>query len=186
MNITVNPEIEKREIENFQELERTVYRTVLKLGCEILEKTLEAMDEQLLDSHDVKRFRYKGFQKTCIKTLLGSVEFKRRVYLDNAAAEGPHCVHLLDEALTIPAALKTCLPICPIRRSRRKCGRICCPCSEPAKCPNERDTVTTTATPPHWLPLQAPGCVSCVELCYGAPATISDSIDSLSSTAALR
>ena len=101
MNITVNLEIDKRETENFQKLERTVYRTVLKLGCEILEKTLEAMDEQLLDSRDVKRFRCKGFQKTCIKTIMGPVEFKRRVYLDNAAAEGPHCVHLLDEALEL-------------------------------------------------------------------------------------
>lgn len=95
-NITANLEIDKREIENFQELERTVYRTVLKLGCEIINKALEAMDEQLLGNRDVKRFRCKGFQKTCIKTIMGPVEFKRRVYLDNAAVEGSHCVHLLD------------------------------------------------------------------------------------------
>ena len=30
MNITVNLEIDKREIENFQELEETIYRTVLQ------------------------------------------------------------------------------------------------------------------------------------------------------------
>ena len=36
MNITVNLEIDKWETENFQELERTVYRTVLKPGCEIV------------------------------------------------------------------------------------------------------------------------------------------------------
>ena len=101
MNITANLEIDKREIENFQELERTVYRTVLKLGCEIIDKALEAMDEQLLDSRDVSRFRCKGFQKTCIKTIMGPVQFKRRVYVDNAAVEGPHCVHLLDEALEL-------------------------------------------------------------------------------------
>ena len=85
MNITVNLEFDKREIENFQELERTVYRTVRKLGCQIVEKALEVMDEQLLDSRDAKRFRCKGFQKTCVKTIMGAVEFKRRVYQDNAA-----------------------------------------------------------------------------------------------------
>lgn len=101
MTITVNLEIGKREIENFQELERTIYRTVLQFGREITAKALESMDEQLLGGRDVKRFRCKGFQKTCIKTIMGSVEFERRVYLDNAAVEGPHCVHLLDEALEL-------------------------------------------------------------------------------------
>ena len=101
MNIAVNLEIDKREIEDFQELERTIYRTVLKLGCEILSKALEGMDQQLLDSRDAKRFRCKGFHSTCIKTIMGPVEYKRRVYLDNAASEGSHCVHLLDEALEL-------------------------------------------------------------------------------------
>ena len=101
MTITVNLELGKREIENFQELERTIHRTVLQLGREIAAKALESMDEQLLDSRNVSRFRCKGFQQTCIKTILGPVEFKRRVYVDNAAVEGPHCVHLLDEALEL-------------------------------------------------------------------------------------
>lgn len=101
MTITVNLEIGKREIDNFQELERTIYRTVLQLGCEIAQKTLETMDEQLLDSRDVRRFRCKGFQKTCIKTIMGPVQFKRRVYVDNAAVEGSRCVHLLDDALNL-------------------------------------------------------------------------------------
>ena len=101
MTITVNLDFGKREIDNFQELERTVYRTVLQFGREITAKALESMDEQLLGDRDVKRFRCKGFQKTCIKTIMGSVEFERRVYLDNAAVEGPHCVHLLDEALEL-------------------------------------------------------------------------------------
>ena len=67
MNITVNLDFDKREIENFQELERTIHRAVLKLGSENAAKALEAMDEQLPDSRDGKRFRCKGFQKTCIK-----------------------------------------------------------------------------------------------------------------------
>ncbi len=101
MTITVNLELGKREIENFQELEETIYRTVLQFGREIAAKALESLDEQMLNSRDASRFRCKGFQKTCIKTIMGAVEFERRVYLDNAAVEGPHCVHLLDEALEL-------------------------------------------------------------------------------------
>ena len=101
MIITVNLDFDKMEIENIQELERTIYRTVLQFGREIMAKALESMDEQLLGSRDVKRFRCKGFQKTCTKTIMGPVEFERRVYVDNAAVEGPHCVHLLDEALEL-------------------------------------------------------------------------------------
>ena len=101
MTITVNLDLGKREIENFQEFEKTIYRTVLQFGREIAANALESMDELLLSSRDVSRFRCKGFQKTCIKTIMGPVEFKRRVYLDNAAVEGPHCVHLLDEALEL-------------------------------------------------------------------------------------
>ena len=99
MNIAVNIEFDKRNIENFQELERTIYRTVLKLGRDIAAKALESLDDALLESRDASRYRCKGFQSTCVKTIMGPVEYKRRVYLDNAAVEGPHCVHLLDEVL---------------------------------------------------------------------------------------
>ena len=112
MTITVNLELGKREIENFQELEETIYRTVLQFGREIAAKALESLDEQMLNSRDASRFRCKGFQKTCIKTIMGAVEFERRVYVDNAAVEGQHCVHLLDEALELRAM-----------RSSRSAGR---------------------------------------------------------------
>ena len=46
MTITVNLELGKREIENFQELEETIYRTVLQFGREIAAKALESLDEQ--------------------------------------------------------------------------------------------------------------------------------------------
>lgn len=101
MTITVNLEFGNREFENFEECLRTIHRTVLQAGCEIAANVLEDMDEELLSSRDAGRFRCKGFQPTCMKTMMGAVEFKRRVYVDNAAVEGPHCVHLLDEALNL-------------------------------------------------------------------------------------
>ena len=99
MTITVNLDFGKREFENFEECIRTIHHAVLQAGCEITAQVLEAMDDELLESRDASRFRCKGFQSTCTKTMMGPVNYRRRVYVDNAAVEGQHCVHLLDEAL---------------------------------------------------------------------------------------
>lgn len=101
MNITVSYEIGKSQIEDFEGLVSEVFRSVLEIGRELIRETLEQADETLMENRDRERYRCKGFQKTCIKTKLGAVEYKRRVYVDNAAAEKQHCVHLLDEALDI-------------------------------------------------------------------------------------
>lgn len=101
MNITVSYEISKSQIENFEGLVSEIYRSVLEIGRSLVREALEQADDALMESRDRERYRSKGFQKTCIKTKLGAVEYKRRVYVDNAAAEKQHCVHLLDEALDI-------------------------------------------------------------------------------------
>ena len=101
MNITVSYEIGKSQIENFEGLVSGVFYSVLEIGRILVREALEQADKVLMESRDRERYRCKGFQKTCIKTKLGAVEYKRRVYVDNAAAEKQHCVHLLDEALDI-------------------------------------------------------------------------------------
>ena len=101
MNITVSYEIGKSQIENFEGLVSEVFYSVLEIGRSLVREALEQADKVLMESRDRERYRCKGFQKTCIKTKLGAVEYKRRVYVDNAAAEKQHCVHLLDEALDI-------------------------------------------------------------------------------------
>lgn len=101
MTITVNLDFGKREFENFEECIRTIHHAVLQAGCEITAQVLEAMDDELLESRDASRFRCKGFQSTCTKTMMGPVNYRRRVYVDNAAVEGQHCVHLLDEVLNL-------------------------------------------------------------------------------------
>lgn len=102
MNITVNLEICNSKIENFENFVSMVYQSVLKMGREIVAQALEKVDETLRDERDRKRFRCKGLRKTCVKTIMGPVEFKRQVYLDMAAVEKKQCVYLLDEALDIP------------------------------------------------------------------------------------
>lgn len=101
MNITVNLEICNSKIENFENFVATVYQSVLKLGRDIVSQTLEKMDDTLKGERDRKRFRCKGFRKSCVKTIMGPVEYQRRVYLDMAAVEKKQCVYLLDEALEI-------------------------------------------------------------------------------------
>ena len=101
MNITVSYEIGKSQVENFEDLVSEIFHSVHEIGRELVREALEQADESLMQSRDRERYRCKGFQKTCVKTILGPVEYKRRVYVDNAAAEKQHCVHLLDEVLDI-------------------------------------------------------------------------------------
>ena len=101
MNIALNLEICNSEIKNFENFVETVYRSVLKLGRDIVSQALEKMDDTLKGERDRKRFLCKGFRKSSVKTIMGPVEFRRRVYLDTAAVEKKQCVYLLDEALDI-------------------------------------------------------------------------------------
>jgi len=52
----------------------------------------------LSNSRDKAIYRHKGHRKTCIKTLMGEVEFSRGVYEINDD-EGKNYIYLFDEAL---------------------------------------------------------------------------------------
>lgn len=101
MTITLTVEISNSQIKNFKGLVKEIYRLALGIGRQLLTKVLEQTDDEILAARDTGRYRCKGFQKTCIKTILGEVEYKRRVYVDLAASETKRCVHLLDEELQI-------------------------------------------------------------------------------------
>ena len=99
MTITLTAEISNSKIENFNDLEREIFDIALGVGRQLMQQILEKLDDEILADRDVTRYRNKGYQQTCIKTKLGAVEYKRRVYVDKAAPESARCVHLLDEAL---------------------------------------------------------------------------------------
>lgn len=101
MTISLTVEISKSDVKNFSGLVKEIHRIALGIGRELLRTALEQLDDEVLDGRDTARYRCKGFQKTCIKTILGAVEYKRRVYVDEAAVESKHCVHLLDQELGI-------------------------------------------------------------------------------------
>lgn len=84
---------------DFKTLEQEVYYAVLKLGRSMMKAILEAIDEELMKSRDKEKYRHRGKKKTCIKTLMGPVEFSRIIY-EYKDENGKKCyVYLLDEYL---------------------------------------------------------------------------------------
>ena len=99
--ITLNFDFDKMAGMDFSELMRTIYQYSLKIGRDIAASILESADIRLMETRDKSRYRNKGLHATSIKTILGEVEFRRHVYVDNAAVETGRCVYLLDEELGI-------------------------------------------------------------------------------------
>ena len=99
MTITFEAEIRKGEITNLSEFTQAVQKQSEKIGRESVARFLEQYDLTLMASRDVKRYRNKGPRKTSIKTMLGVIEFYRRVYEDLQAENGKRYVYLLDDAL---------------------------------------------------------------------------------------
>lgn len=105
MTITVPVKIDKIEIRDFGEAEKTIYELSMAFGRELMRQILEIRDLQLLAERDAERFRCKGPRGTCIKTLLGDVAYTRRVYQDMTTVDEDSgkakSVYLLDEEISI-------------------------------------------------------------------------------------
>jgi len=99
MNITVQIELSKSKAESFSELEQYCYQAGLQMAKELMKRTLEELDSELMQKRDHSRYRSKGLSATCIRTLMGDVAYRRHVYVDRACVEGTHCVYLLDSTL---------------------------------------------------------------------------------------
>ena len=65
---------------SFKELEKKVFKYVCELGCEITKTILESYDKELSAQRDTKKYRDKGTHRTSIKTVYGTVEYRRTVY----------------------------------------------------------------------------------------------------------
>ena len=101
MTIAVEVDFCKENLSNFSDLAKSVLQYSHSFGRELLRRLLEERDAELRKTRDTTRYVNKGKRKTCLRTLLGDVEFERTVYIDKAAPEGRRCVHLLDEDLEI-------------------------------------------------------------------------------------
>lgn len=86
---------------NFKDLERIIYEFVCQQACKMIVEILEKLDEKLMKERDRDIYRNKGFKKTTIKTVMGEVEYKRRIY-EYKTEEGKKAyIYLLDEYLNM-------------------------------------------------------------------------------------
>ncbi|MBQ8133581.1 MAG: UPF0236 family protein [Clostridia bacterium] len=99
MIITLQMEIGKENLNNFDGFLSELKEKLLEAGREIVSEALESRDNDIFQARDKKRFRSKGKRKTCVKTWFGAVEYKREVYADLADPDHKHYVYLLDEEI---------------------------------------------------------------------------------------
>jgi len=64
----------------FKGIEEKIYKTVCNVACETMKEVLEHLDRRLMENRDTKELRNKGIKHTSIKTIMGNVEFDRRIY----------------------------------------------------------------------------------------------------------
>lgn len=88
---------------DLQEIEKKVFAMCMAEGREIMAKVLAEVDEQLFKQRDSKEYKSEGLRKTCLKTLMGEVEYNRRVYWTLDESGGKEYIYLLDKVLGIDA-----------------------------------------------------------------------------------
>lgn len=96
----VNQIIANQEI-SFNDLENQIHRQLCEIGCELLKKILETIDAQIMTERTVGIYNNLGFRSTHIETIMGRVDFKRRLYscLDEEGQK--KYVFLLDEKINL-------------------------------------------------------------------------------------
>ena len=84
---------------DFNKIENKVYDFVCEIGRNIMKEILESIDDKIKLTRP-KDMRNKGKRKNCVKTIMGVVEYQRRVYLDNSKKRKKYR-YLLDENVKI-------------------------------------------------------------------------------------
>lgn len=83
----------------FKDLEKKLYKYACDEACNAMKSILESLDEKLLNERDTKIYRNKGMKKTCLRTIMGDVEYSRRIYEFKLEDGKKATKYLLDEYL---------------------------------------------------------------------------------------
>ena len=59
----------------FKELERKIYKYACDESYKALKEILEALEEKLVNERDTKIYRNKEQKQTCLRTIMGDVEY---------------------------------------------------------------------------------------------------------------
>ena len=70
-------------------------------ACNVLKMILENLDEKLLNERDTKIYRNKELKKTCLRTIMGDVEYSRRIYQFKLESGKKASKYLLEKQLKI-------------------------------------------------------------------------------------
>ncbi len=84
---------------DFKTLEQKIYKVVCEVACTIMQDVLNELDDKLMAERDVDKYRNKGTKKTHIHTMMGVVEYSRRIYRNVNEDGKAQYVFLLDEYL---------------------------------------------------------------------------------------
>jgi len=65
----------------------------------MIEEILKKLDYKLMEERDKKKYRNKGLKKATIKTIMGEIEYERRIYEYESEEGKKGYKYLLDEYL---------------------------------------------------------------------------------------
>jgi hypothetical protein len=84
---------------DFKTLEKKIYKIVCDVACDTLKRVLERLDSVLMAKRDLQKYRNKGIRKTRIHTIMGTVEYERRIYETQDEDGKKQYIYLLDQYL---------------------------------------------------------------------------------------
>ena len=90
--------LHEKEI-NIKDFEEKLYREVCRAGAALYAEILKKWDDEIHRTRDRGVYRDKGFRRSVLKTLMGEVEYTRRVYAFTDETGKKGTVYLLDEAI---------------------------------------------------------------------------------------
>ena len=93
----------------FNIIEKKISDFLYEIGSDILQKTLERIDDELFNNRDKSIYRYKDKRDRTINTCFGSVTYNRSYYIEKISRNKFKPTFLLDEVLDIDLLGKSTL-----------------------------------------------------------------------------
>ena len=59
----------------FKDLEKKIYKYACNEACKTMQEILEVLEEKLVNERDTKIYRNKEQKQTCLRTIMGDVEY---------------------------------------------------------------------------------------------------------------
>ena len=84
---------------DFKALEENIYREALKHARERLKQILETLDDEILKTRDKTKYRCVNKKATTLKTVMGEIEYSRRLYRHVTKDGKRHYIYLLNKHL---------------------------------------------------------------------------------------